>query len=76
MHERLAGIDFDEESIEKAIHEVEDEKGIKQGKLNLPLRIAVTGISRGAGIYETMVLLGRQRVLKRIRESDAVSAGA
>ncbi len=70
LSQKLLQIEFDQESIEKSIHEVEDAMGIRQGKLNLPIRIAVTGISRGAGIYETMVLLGKQSVLKRLEYAE------
>ncbi|MFC1497861.1 glutamate--tRNA ligase [Verrucomicrobiota bacterium] len=62
----LAEIDFIEEPIEQAIRQVERACDIKEGKLNQSVRIAVTGVSRGAGLYETMVLLGKERVLKRL----------
>lgn len=63
---RLADIDFAGEPIEQAIHEIERQTGIPEGKLNFPIRVAVTGLSRGAGIYETMALLGKERVLARL----------
>ncbi len=72
LRPKLSQVAFDPGSIERAIHEVEDSMGIKQGKLNLPIRIAVTGISRGAGIYETMALLGRQSVLNRLEYAEKV----
>ena len=36
------------------------------GKLNQPLRAAVTGTNIGAGVFETLELIGRERTLKRL----------
>ena len=41
----------------------------KQGKLNQPIRIAVAGIPAGAGLYETLVLLGKEKSIERIRHA-------
>lgn len=62
----LETIEFTVLSIENAIHQVEQTYSIPQGKLNLPIRVAVTGISRGAGLYETMELLGKKRCIERL----------
>jgi glutamyl/glutaminyl-tRNA synthetase len=69
LAEKLGTVDFSEEDVETAIRGIEAAHGIKQGKLNFPVRVAVTGSSTGAGIYETMVLLGRERVVKRLKYS-------
>ena len=37
-----------------------------QGKLNQPLRAAVTGVGIGAGIYETLELLGKDLSMARL----------
>jgi len=66
LRDKLEGGDFSEESLEGAIREVESAAGIREGKLNQPARIAVTGLSRGAGLYETMNVLGKERVVKRL----------
>ena len=63
----LEGIDFLTAEIEKVIHTAEVAAGVKQGKLNFSIRVAVTGCATGAGLYETMVLLGREKVLKRLK---------
>ncbi len=65
----LEGIDFSVGTIEKIIHETELAAGAKQGKLNFSIRVAITGCATGAGLYETMVLLGRDKVLKRLRHA-------
>lgn len=63
---RLAEGPFAEAEIEAVIHATTDRNGIAQGKLNQPLRVAVTGCTTGAGVYETAAILGRQRVLARL----------
>jgi len=71
LRERLAGIEFTGTFIEKVIHGVEAEHGIGEGKLNQPLRVAVTGISVGAGMYETLEVLGKNRALSRLDHAIA-----
>lgn len=67
---RLAGIDeWTPEAIEQVVHEVTDAHDIKQGKLNQPLRVAATGSTIGAGVFETLEIIGRDRALKRIRHA-------
>ena len=55
------------DSIQKSIREAESLNGIQEGKLNQPLRIALTGQTTGAGIYETAEMLGREKTLKRLK---------
>lgn len=66
LKEKLDSIDFTEDNIEGAIRETEKESDIKEGKLNQPIRVAVTGSSTGAGLYETMVLLSKDRCVVRL----------
>jgi glutamyl-tRNA synthetase len=54
------------EAIEQAIHRATETAGIRQGKLNQPLRVAITGTTVGAGVYETIALIGRERVINRL----------
>ena len=55
--------------IETKIRALEEQYGIQQGKLNQPLRIAVTGSTIGAGIYETIELIGAAGSAARIRRA-------
>lgn len=41
------------------------------GKVGQPLRIAVTGCAMSPGIGDTMMLVGRERTLKRIENAIA-----
>ena len=60
------------EEIEQMIRSAETKFGIAQGKLNQPLRIAVTGSTIGAGIYETIELIGAEHSAERIRHALAL----
>ncbi|NOY82451.1 MAG: glutamate--tRNA ligase [Kiritimatiellaeota bacterium] len=66
LAERLAESSFTAEDIERLIHETTAEFEIPRGKLNQPLRVALTGRTVGAGIYETAELLGRERAMRRL----------
>jgi len=63
---KLEKIDFQEDLVEKAIRDTEREREIREGKLNAAVRVAVTGTQVGAGLYETIVLLGKERVVVRL----------
>ena len=58
--------DFSADAVEQAIRAAETAHGISQGKLNQPLRIALTGIPVGAGVYETAGILGAASCVRRI----------
>jgi glutamyl-tRNA synthetase len=64
---KLEALDcFSAADLEAAVEAVAAEFGLGHGKLNQPLRAAVTGTGIGAGIFETMELLGRECCLKRM----------
>lgn len=53
-----------ESAFERACREAGD---LKLGKLAQPVRVAVTGSTASPGIYETLEVVGRERVLARLR---------
>ena len=67
LRDVLAGIDvFEMESVEAAIWAHVEDAGISRIKVMQPLRVALTGESGGPGLFEIIVLLGREKVLKRL----------
>ncbi len=54
---------------ELLIRDAEKAAQMGEGKLNQPLRIALTGRTTGAGIYETMELLGREKCAERLAKA-------
>lgn len=57
---------FDAQSLEKLLHDFVETQQIKIGQIIHALRVAVTGKAIGFGMFETLAILGRQRVLARI----------
>ena len=67
MRAALAEVDpFDERHVEEALRGVAEDTGSKPGKLFQPVRVAITGKTVSAGIFESLALLGRDESLARI----------
>ena len=64
-------ISWNVEQIKSAVEAVGERHGIKLGKLQAPLRVAVTGRSVGPPLFEPIELLGRDETLRRIRSALA-----
>jgi glutamyl-tRNA synthetase len=52
--------------LEEALRGVAERRGIGAGKLFQPLRVALTGSAVSPGIFDVLMLLGRERSLARI----------
>ncbi len=66
--DRLEKVDeFRLEKIEAVCRSLARERGMKAADLIHPARLAVTGKTRGAGLFELMELLGRRKVIRRLR---------
>ncbi len=61
LQERLSEVTWDQEPLEEALRALAEEMGIGAGKLFQPLRLALTGSSASPGIFDVLVLLGRER---------------
>jgi glutamyl-tRNA synthetase len=57
---------FDAPTAEKTLVEFCTAKGLKPGVINQPMRVAVTGVSKGPGVFETLAIFGKAEVLRRI----------
>jgi len=67
FREVLAATDpFDAATCETALRRFLEEKEIKIGEIIHALRVAVTGKGVGAGMFETLAILGRESCLARI----------
>ena len=62
---------FDIETVEAAIWKYTDENNIKRVAAMQALRVALTGTSFGPSLFDIVVLLGRNEVLKRIPKAIA-----
>ena len=68
--ERLARLDpFTHEAIETVFRDFVEERKIKAGQVIHPARMAVSGKTKGAGLFEMMEVLGRERTVERLRRA-------
>ncbi|WP_433350252.1 glutamate--tRNA ligase [Microtetraspora malaysiensis] len=65
--ERLQDVNWDPESLKTALEEVGAAHGLKLGKAQAPVRVAVTGRTVGLPLFESIEVLGRERSLERLR---------
>jgi glutamyl-tRNA synthetase len=66
LRARLEGCEWGEQSLETLLRGVAEAEGVGAGKVIHPLRVALTGQSASPGIFEVMVLLGREVALERL----------
>ena len=62
----LAECDFSEAAIQQALRQTEAALGAREGELNQAIRVAVTGVAVGAGMGETLHVLGKDKALPRL----------
>lgn len=62
---------WDAESLKTALEAVGAERGLKLGKAQAPVRVAVTGRGVGLPLFESLVVLGKERTLSRIEAARA-----
>lgn len=57
---------WDAESLKGALEQAGAAQGLKLGKAQAPVRVAVTGRTVGLPLFESLELLGRERTLERL----------
>jgi glutamyl-tRNA synthetase len=76
-HQRLEAVPaggFTHDAIEPPLRALAGERGVKPGVLFGILRVAITGQSVSPPLFESMVILGRQRTLERTANALAALA--
>jgi glutamyl-tRNA synthetase len=68
-HEVLSMTPFDHDSLDKALREAAAALGVKAGPMFQPIRVAVCGRKNAPPLFETLVVLGRDVCLERIRHA-------
>ncbi len=70
LADRLSTLtDFNVKTTEEVFRAVVAELGLQAGDLVHPVRVALTGKAVGPGLFDTMALLGKDRTIKRLRET-------
>lgn len=59
---------FEPDDIKKMFKQVQKETGCKGKKLFMPVRVAVTGLEQGPDLRGSLSLIGRDLVMKRLRQ--------
>jgi len=59
---------FDEENMESALRELSEELNCKAGELIHPVRLGVSGMTFGPGLFELLEVLGKEKVIKRLEK--------
>jgi len=65
--EAFSVVEWNAEAVHKAAFELGDKLGLKLGKTQAPIRVALTGRAVGPPLFQSMVLLERDEVLRRLR---------
>ncbi|GGR45415.1 glutamate--tRNA ligase [Streptomyces netropsis] len=72
---KLAAAEWNAEALKAAVLAAGEEHGLKLGKAQAPVRVAVTGRTVGLPLFESLEILGRERTLARIDAALAKLAG-
>ena len=69
VHAALAQLpDWEHDALDAAVRKVAEEADVKLGKIAQPLRAALTGKTTSPGIFDVLLLLGRNESLARIAD--------
>ena len=60
---------FEHAVLEETVRTFAESESVKAGDVVHPLRLAVSGVGRGPGLYEMLETLGRETCLRRVRRA-------
>ncbi|HET7289853.1 MAG TPA: glutamate--tRNA ligase, partial [Thermodesulfobacteriota bacterium] len=66
---------FTSDIIQSVFEGIMSERGLKLGTIAQPVRVALTGGTVSPGIFEVMVILGKDEVLKRLNKAIGYVSG-
>lgn len=65
----FAGAEWDHDALKETLEVIGEARGMKLGKAQAPVRVAVTGRTVGPPLFESLVLLGREETLRRLQSA-------
>jgi glutamyl-tRNA synthetase len=68
---RFVDCEWDSPTLEVALFSYAEEHDVAKGKVQAPVRVAVTGRTVGPPLFESLEVLGRNETLRRIAEARA-----
>ena len=63
---------FTEESTEAVMRQLAEDEDAGFGRIIHPVRLATTGTTAGAGMFETLMLIGRAATIRRLRRAAEI----
>ena len=67
--EVLAQTEFTHDALDHALRATAQELGLKAGQMFQPIRVAVCGRKNAPPLFETLVVVGKEKTLKRVEEA-------
>ena len=74
--EQAGAVSFESEELEPPLRDIAEARGWKAGDLFMAIRVAVTGRTATPPLFDTLIALGRDRVLERLGAAIAILKGA
>jgi glutamyl/glutaminyl-tRNA synthetase len=72
VRETLANVtEWSPAALEESLRQLAEARGTSAGKLFQPMRVALTGLTASPGMFEMLMMMGRQLTLRRL--DDGVS---
>ena len=69
LRARLSAVPWEHDALDRATRGLAEELGLSPAKMIHPLRVAVTGRQHSPGMFEVLVLLGKERSLARVENA-------
>jgi glutamyl-tRNA synthetase len=70
------GLTWDHDSLKLCVEVAGSARGLKLGKAQAPIRVAITGRTIGPPLFEALELMGHDQVMRRLRAAVERLAGA
>jgi glutamyl-tRNA synthetase len=64
---------FDAPTLDKALHAFCSSRNLKPGELVHPVRVAITGVEVGPGLFDCMAILDRDEVIRRVALAEKIA---
>ncbi|MDE2874081.1 MAG: glutamate--tRNA ligase [Gemmatimonadota bacterium] len=76
VRDRLTATPWEPDALESELRALAGELGVGAGKVFQPLRVALTGVAASPGIFDVLLILGRERSVGRVeRALERIASG-
>ena len=69
VRDRMAATPWEPDALETQLRALAGELGVGAGKVFQPLRVALTGVAASPGIFDVLLILGRERSVARVERA-------